>query len=128
MSNKLERQFTLAEEKMSYAEMFMDRGNYAEVIHFIWTIFEICINIIKEKANNKSLYDHKPKIAVFRTYYEIGILKQDYSSLYNTLNLLRLRADFGEYGLAPKIPEKDIVQGYLQNARELIGETRKYAC
>lgn len=56
-------------------------------------------------------------------YCNIGILKQNYSYYFEQLEKLRVRADFGEYALAPKIPAKEKVKEFLDKAKELFEET-----
>ena len=125
MYERAKNNFALTKKKIGYAEDFFKKDDLNEAIHYIWIVFENCINIIKDIKNQKPIKEHKTKIDVFDAYYNIGILKQNYSIYFELLEKLRVRADFGDYALAPKIPNKEKVKEYLDKAKELFEETKK---
>jgi len=110
-------------KKLEHAKKFFEEGESAEAIHYIWIIFENCINIIKDIKNNKPVYEHKSKIDIFSIYHSLGFLKQDYSDIFAVLTKLRIRADFGEYSQAPRIPDRKEVGKFLEKAASLFNET-----
>ena len=58
----------LTGEKLVLAREFFNRQNMAETIHYVWVVFENCINIIKDIKNNTPLYEHKLKEDLFKIY------------------------------------------------------------
>lgn len=123
MFERAKNNFELTKKKLGHAEDFFKKDDLNETIHYVWVVFENCINIIKDIKNQMPLKEHKTKIDTFEVYYNIGILKQNYSYYFEQLEKLRVRADFGEYALAPKIPGKDKVKEFLGKAKELFEET-----
>ena len=117
--------FKKVKKQMQLARDFFSKDELDECIHYIWTVFENCLNIIKDIKNNKPLFEHKPKIEQFNIFYITGILSRDYSGFYRVLEKLRLRADLGSYSKSPKIPPKNDVRDYLSKAEELFKETEK---
>lgn len=117
--------FEKVKKQMQFAKDFVNKDELDESIHYIWTVFENCLNIIKDIKNNKPLSKHKPKIEQFNVFYVIGVLSKDYSEYYRMLEKLRLRADLGSYSKAPQIPPKNAVKNYLDKAEELFKETEK---
>ena len=55
-------------------------------------------------------------------YHELGFLSKDYSGSFARLLKLRIRADFGEYGNAPRLPDLNTVKDYLDEAASLFNE------
>ena len=92
MNERAKNNLELTKRKLDYAEKFFAEKDFYETIHYIWVVFENCINIIKDVKNNRPLYEHKPKIDLFGIYCSIGILKNDYSSCFLELEKLRIRA------------------------------------
>lgn len=125
MFERAKNNFELTKKKLSHANDFFKKEDLNETIHYIWVVFENCINIIKDIKNQTPLKEHKTKIDTFQHYYDLGILKQDYAPYFDKLEKLRLRADFGQYALAPRIPDKEDVKEYLEKAKELFDETSK---
>jgi len=125
MFERAKENFEFTRKKLGHARQYFNEGDLAESIHYIWTVFENCINIVKDVKNNKPLYEHKAKIDLFKIYHSLGYLKKDYSKTFSYLLKLRIRADFGNYGNAPKIPEEDKVREFLDNAAELFNDVEK---
>ena len=112
-------------KKLEKAKEEFEKGEYAETIHYIWVVFENCINVIKDAKNYKPLYEHKSKVDLFSLYNSLGYLRNDYSSIFSVLQKLRIRADFGDYSNAPNLPEKDKIKEFLEKSIELFKETQK---
>lgn len=125
MNERAISMFEKVKKQMQFAKDFFNKDELDESIHYIWTVFENCLNIIKDVKNNKPLFEHKPKIEQFSIFYIIGILSQDYSEFYRMLEKLRFRADLGSYSKAPQIPPNGTVKNYLDKAGELVKETEK---
>lgn len=117
--------FEKVEKQLKLAKDFFNKNELDESVHYIWVVFENCLNITKDIKNNKPLFEHKPKIEQFNIFYMIGVLSQDYSEFYRMLEKLRVRADLGSYSKAPQIPPKNVVKNYLDKAEELFKETEK---
>lgn len=118
--------FELTQKKLNHARNFFKDEDMEETIHYIWVVFENCINIVKDLKNNKPTHEHKEKVVLFEYYYSIGILKKNYAPSFDRLIKLRVRADFGAYSWTPQIPEKDKVEQYLLECEELFEETRQH--
>jgi len=125
MIERAKENFEFTKKKLEHAKQYFKEKEFGESIHYIWVVFENCINIIKDVKNNKPLYEHKAKIDMFKIYYSLGYLKQDYSVTFSYLLKLRIRADFGDYGNVPEIPEEKKVKEFLDDAISLFGEVEK---
>lgn len=113
--------FTEKKLKKAYEEF--SKEEMAEAVHYIWIVFENCVNIIKDAKNNKPLYEHKSKTDVLALYHSLGYLKRDYSSTFAILEKLRIRADFGDYSNAPNLPEKAEIKRFLDATEQIFEET-----
>jgi uncharacterized protein (UPF0332 family) len=78
--------------------------------------------VIKDIKNNVPLYEHKLKVDLFKIYHELGFLSKDYSESFARLLKLRIRADFGEYGNTPRLPDINTIKFYLEEAASLFNE------
>ncbi len=125
MNERAALMFEKVKKQMRFAKDFFNKGELDESVHYIRTVFENCLNIIKDIKNNEPLFEHKPKIDQFNIFYVIGVLSNDYSEFYRMLEKLRLRADLGSYSKAPQIPGKNAVKNYLDKVEELFKETEK---
>ncbi len=112
-------------KKLDKAKEEFSKNEIAEAVHYIWTVFENCINVIKDAKNNKPLYEHKSKTDLFSLYYSLHYLEKDYSGIFALLEKLRIRADFGDYSNAPNLPGKEKIEGFLDAAVSLYAETEK---
>src|SRR3989344_1007186 len=112
-------------KKLEKAKEEFSKNDLTETIHYIWTVFENCINVIKDAKDDKPLFEHKSKIDLFSLYYSLGYLKTDYSNIFAILEKLRIRADFGEYSNSPNLPSKEKIEGFLETTEHLFKETEK---
>ncbi len=123
MYNRARSNLELTREKLEHTRNFFEKEDWPETVHFIWVVFENCINIIKDVKNNRPLYEHRAKVDLFSVYYGLNHLKKDYSLAFSLLLRLRIRADFGDYSNAPLLPPKGKIKEYLKLAEELFAET-----
>ncbi len=120
--NRIEGTLGLTRKKLDHAKEFFEKNDMEETIHYIWVVFENCINIIKDLKNKTPVYKHKPKIELYSIYYSLGILKKDYSEVFAKLEKLRIRADFCDYSRVPNLPGRQKIEEFLDNAIELFEE------
>lgn len=125
MFERAKENFKFTENKLKKAREEFSKGEIAETIHYVWIVFENCVNIIKDAKNNKPLYEHKSKLDVLALYHSLGYLKKDYSSIFAKLEKFRIRADFGEYSNAPNLPPREEVEEFLNIAIGLLEETKE---
>jgi len=124
MFERAKENINFNEHKLKKAHEEFNKGEMAEAVHYIWVVFENCVNIIKDAKNNKPLYEHKSKVDILAMYYSLEYLKVDYSNTFALLEKLRIRADFGDYSNAPNLPEKEEIQKLLDSADRLFSETK----
>ncbi len=122
MFERAKENFEFTRKKLEHAKSYFNEGDLAESVHYIWIIFENCINVVKDIKNNKPLHEHKAKIDLFKIYHSLGYLKKDYSETFSKLLKLRITADFGDYGNSPKIPDKKHIKEFLDDAINLFNE------
>ncbi|MDO8656736.1 MAG: hypothetical protein Q7K45_05860 [Nanoarchaeota archaeon] len=125
MSERAKENLEFTRKKLAHARTFMQAKDLVETIHYVWVVFENCINIIKDAKYDEAVYQHKPKIDLFSLYYSMGYLKEDYSTIFAMLEKLRIRADFGDYSQVPQIPDEQKVKEYLEKAQQLFQEAEK---
>jgi len=123
MFERAKNNLNFTKKKLKKAKEEFSKNEMAETIHYIWVIFENCINIIKDAKNNKPLFEHKSKIDVFALYHSLEYLKKDYSETFAILQKLRIRADFGDYSDAPNLPNKEKIKEFLDISISLVKET-----
>lgn len=68
MSERAKDILELTRRKLVHARHFFNENDLAETIHYIWVIFENCINIIKDIKDSDPVYEHKPKIELYLRY------------------------------------------------------------
>jgi hypothetical protein len=124
MFERAKSNLEFTEKKLKKAKEEFSRGEIAEAVHYIWIVFENCINIIKDAKNNKPLYEHKSKADLFSLYHSLHYLETDYSETFSILEKLRIRADFGDYSNAPNLPDKEKISEFLNKAIDLFKETK----
>lgn|SRR3989338_1414208 len=112
-------------KKLEKAKEEFSRDELAETIHYVWIVFENCINVIKDAKDSKPAYQHKSKIDLFSFYHSLGYLKNNYADTFAMLEKLRIRADFGEYSNAPNLPDKDEIKDFLDKSIDLFNETEE---
>lgn len=125
MFERAKRNLEFTRKKLDKAKEEFGKNEMAEAVHYIWTVFENCINVIKDAKNNRPLYEHKSKTDLFSLYYSLSYLEKDYSGIFALLEKLRIRADFGDYSNAPNLPGKEKIEGFLGAAVSLYAETEK---
>lgn len=125
MFERAKNNLEFTRNKLKKAKEEFAKGDMAETVHYSWIVFENCINIIKDAKNNKPLYEHKSKTDVFALYHSLGYLKNDFSGTFAVLEKLRIRADFGNYSNAPKLPQKEKIKNFLDKAVSLFNETEQ---
>jgi len=95
-------------------------------LYKLFIIFESCINCLKGPRNGRPIKDsHKLKTTFYNTYFELGILKKDYSETHKRINILRQMATHGPYSrdrTHPTNPKE--LEDFIKKAGELVGETR----
>jgi|SRR3989338_10206088 len=115
----------LTRKKLVHARDFSSKKDLAESIHYIWVVFENCVNIFLDLKSDSPTHRHKSKVEVLSLYHSLFFLKKDYSETFAILLKLRIRADFGDYAQVPRIPEEAKVKEFLKEAEELFLETEK---
>ncbi|MEK6974522.1 MAG: hypothetical protein AABW41_04785 [Nanoarchaeota archaeon] len=125
MFERAKNNLEFTRKKLEKAKEEFDNGELTETIHYVWTVFENCINIIKDAKDSKPIYEHKSKINMFSLYYSLGYLKKDYSNIFAVLEKLRIRADFGEYSNAPNLPNEIKIREFLKESISLFKETEE---
>ena len=123
MFERAKNNLSFTKKKLDKAKEEFNKDEMAETVHYIWVIFENCINIIKDAKNNSPLYEHKSKTDVFSLYHSLDYLKKDYSGTFALLQKLRIRADFGDYSDAPNLPSKEKIKEFLDESISLFKET-----
>lgn len=122
MSERAKENLEFTRKKLAHAKDFFQEKDLVETVHYIWVVFENCINIIKDAKHNDPVYEHKSKIYLFSLYHSLGYLKEDYSEIFALLEKLRIRADFGDYSQVPQIPGENKIKEYLEKAERLFLE------
>ncbi len=115
----------LTRKKLAHAKDFFHKKDLAETIHYVWVVFENCVNIFLDLKSDSPTHLHQSKVEVLSLYYSLGFLNGDYSETFALLLKLRIRADFGDYGQVPRIPEEAKVKQFLEEAEQLFMETEK---
>ncbi len=123
MLDRAKENLELTRKKLAHARDFFAKGDVAEAVHYIWVVFENGINIVKDIKYDDPLYTHSDKENAYLLYHTLFFLKKDYSKTFAVLLKLRIRADFGEYGNAPRLPDINTVKVYLEEAGSLFNET-----
>ncbi len=98
-------------------------------IYKLFIIFENCINCIKSIKTGRPIKNgdaHSLKTTFYNTYFELGILKKDYSETHKRINLLRQMAAHGPYSrVTTKPTDAKELEGFVKEAEELVKETKK---
>lgn len=122
--SRTKKVFEKVENDLRKAEEEFKEEKYSDCIYHLWSIFENCINIIKDIKNSKPIFNHKSKRELFESYPMMGILKEDYSFTFKDLDYLRKTASFGEYAPIKNLPKKEKIKEYLDKAKSLVNETK----
>ena len=123
MSDELYRAkkaYKLVQEDLQGIENSQERDAIPKLLN----IFENCIDAIKDLKNQRPEKEHKMKTIIFKRYYELGILKKDYSEGHKRLHNLKQMAEHGPYAREKAHPLKDKeLEGFIKEANELASET-----
>jgi len=71
MSERPKENLEFTRKKLAHAKHFFQEKDLVEATHYIWVVFENCINIIKDVKHDEPVYEHKPKIYLLFIKYEI---------------------------------------------------------
>jgi len=104
---------------------FFNEGDVEDSVQNIWSVFENCINLLKDIKNHAPLYQHRPKTELFRKYYREKILSKDYSNFHKEIDDYRKRAFLSEYSRTKPLPPLASIKPYLDKAKELFEETKQ---
>lgn len=131
MSNEEKRELLLrvnnqlahAKEELKKAERFIEENEKVHLVISLFSVFESCLNIVKDIKDNRPLREHEEITKYFKWYFEMGFFKKDYSDYHLKLNQYRKRAQYEQYSGAPRIPEIDKLRPFLNKANDLVSET-----
>jgi len=124
MSDELDRAkkaYKLVKEDLQAIEKSQERDAISKLLN----IYENCIDAIKDLKNQRPEKEHKRKTIIFKRYYELGILKKDYSESHKRLHNLKQMAEHGPYAREKTHPLKELkeLEGFIKEAKELALET-----
>lgn len=122
MLSRAKENLGLTKKKLAHAQDFFAQEDMAETIHYLWVVFENCINIVKDAKSDDVIYTHSDKENAYFRYYTLGFFQKDYSNTFAVLLKLRIRADFGDYGNAPRLPDINTIRTYLGEAANVLNE------
>lgn len=120
---RVNRQLSYAKDELKKAERFAEENEKAHLVISLFSVFESCLNIVKDMKDSRPLREHEEITKYFKWYFEMGFFKKDYSDEHLKLNQYRKRAQYEQYSGAPKIPEINGLKTFLNKAEELILET-----
>lgn len=120
---RVEKQLSHTKNEIKKAERFIEENEKEHLVLSLFSIFESCINIVKDIKDNKPLKEHEEKTKYFKWYFEMGFFKKNYSDDHLKLNQYRKRAQYEQYSGAPTIPDISKLKLFLGKAKELILET-----
>ncbi len=123
MSDALDRakkSYKLVQEDLKNIEKSKERDALPKLLN----IYENCIDAIKDLKNQRPEKEHKRKTVIFKRYYELGILKKDYSESHKRLHNLKQMAEHGPYAREKTHKLKDgELDNFIKEANELALET-----
>lgn len=115
----------VVDEDINKAEEYLEENNERDCINKLFWIYENCTNIVKDLKDHRPVSDHGLITRFLNTYYELGILKKDYSKTHKRLNNLRKQAAFDEYSaIKTKKAGVDEIRTMIYEAKELVKETK----
>ena len=120
---RVEKQLSHAKSELEKAERFSEEKEKEHLVLSLFSIFESCLNIVKDIKDNRPLKEHEEKTKYFKWYFEMDFFKKDYSDDHLKLNQYRKRAQYEQYSGAPKIPDVSSLKSFLNKAKDLISET-----
>ena len=117
---RAKKAYKLVQEDLQGIENSQERDAIPKLLN----IFENCIDAIKDLKNQRPEKEHKMKTIIFKRYYELGILKKEYSESHKRLHNLKQMAEHGPYAREKTHPLKDKeLKGFIKGANELASET-----
>lgn len=122
---KIRKGFDKIKEQLKDAEEFLKKNKTDEGLYFIWIAAENLVNSLKTTLNGFYLKGHREKSYILKDYFVLGILKKDYSTLFEKLSKYRIAAGFHPYTSIPKNYTKQEVIEFLEKIKELKGEVEK---
>jgi len=125
MSKKIIEVYEFTKKRLEKAISFFNEGDIEDSVQNIWSVFENCINILKDFKNHTPLYQHKPKTDLFRKYFREKVLSQDYSPFHKEIDDYRKRAFLSEYSRTKALPPLASIKPYLDKAKQLFEETKQ---
>ncbi len=118
--NRAKKSYKLVQEDLKDIEKSKERDALPKLLN----IYENCIDAIKDLKNQRPATEHKGKTVIFKRYYELGILKKDYSEGHKRLHNLKQMAEHGPYAREKSHPLKDgELDNFIKEANELASET-----
>lgn len=117
--------FKLAEKALKdLEEKELSEG---DKLHKLFIIFENCINCMKGMRNGRPIKEsHSLKTTFYNTYFDLGILKKDYSENHKRINKLRQIAIHGPYARDRTHPtNSEELEKFTKEAKELVKETKE---
>lgn len=117
---RAKKAYKLVQEDLQGIETSKERDAIPKLLN----IFENCIDAIKDLKNQRPEKQHKMKTIIFKRYYELGILKKDYSEGHKRLHNLKQMAEHGPYAREKTHPLKE---GELDNLIKEANELSKEA-
>ncbi len=120
---RIDNQLRYARDELKKAKRFVNENEKVHLVISLFSVFESCLNIVKDIKDNKPLREHEEITKYFKWYFEMGFLKKDYSDDHLKLNQYRKRAQYEQYSGAPRIPEIVSLTPFLEQAKSLISET-----
>ena len=76
--------------------------------------------------DHRPLSEHRMITSILNTYFELGILKKDYSKIHKRLDSLRKQAAFDLYSaIKTKKADKNEIKKMLEEAKEFVKEIRE---
>lgn len=123
--NRAKKEMEIIDEDLNKAKQYFNEANYRDCINKLFLIYENCANSAKDIKNHKPVSEHWAVTSILNTYYELGILKKDYSETHKRLDALRKQASFGLYSAikTKKTDEKEI-KNMLGESQKLVSEIK----
>lgn len=121
--NRAKKEMNIITEDLNKAKQYFNETNYRDCINKLFLIYENCTNSAKDMKNHKPVSEHWEVTNILNTYYELRILKKDYSETHKRLDALRKQASFGLYSAikTKKADEKEIKE-MLEESKDLVKE------
>ncbi len=119
VKRKIQEAWEKVEDQLKLAKRFLEEDRIDEALYFVWIAAENIVNTIKTAINGYHLKDHKEKSYVLKEYFATGVLKKDYSKIFERLSKYRIAAEFHPYTSIPRNYSKKNVIKYLGEIDEL---------